>query len=124
MINLEVLEDKPVIDEELGDLLDEFKVVSSPSELSPFDSETHPVEELDVEGCPIKLLELVHSTLQPVEPFLCSLEQVPPVRVRNEVLRLPLPVNPVKVGAFSLKNRWENEEWHVTLRQTLMKVLL
>jgi hypothetical protein len=115
LVNFEVLKDEPVVVEEASDVLNEREVVGSPCELRSLDVNSHSAEELDVEGRSIESLKLRSTLLKPVEPLLCILEEVPPVRVRNEILGLPAPVNPVELGTLSLEDLWKDEKRHVTM---------
>lgn len=115
LIDLEVLEDDPVIVEKVGDVLDEDEVVSSPSKLRLPDLDPHPSEELDIEGRTIELFEFPHSFFQTVEAPLSILEKPSPVRIRNETCGLPAPVNPVELATLRFEDLWKDAEGHVTV---------
>jgi hypothetical protein len=115
LIDLEVLEDNPIITEKLGDVLDEGEVVRPPSKLRRLNIHSHPAEELDVERGTVELLKLVDGIFEPVEPSLRILEKVPSIRIRNEAFRLPPMIDSVEARALNVEDGREKTK-HVTVQ--------
>lgn len=122
MIDLEVLENGPVITVEIGDELNESEIIRSPSKLSSLDRPPHAIEELDVEGSPVELLKLVDCSFESIEPPLRIFEKVAPVRIRNEGLRHPPMIDSVEACSLNFEDGREKAK-HVTVQVTV-KVLL
>ena len=93
--------------------MNEFEVVGSPRELCTLDVEAHPSEEFDVEGRAIELLQFVKGPFEPVETPLRILKEIPPVRIRNEILGLPAPIDSVELGTLGSEDLWKDEKRHI-----------
>jgi len=74
----------------------------------------HPLEDSHVQMRSLEARQLILALFELLVPLLSVQQQVPPVGVRNEILRLPAIPNPVETGSLFVEDLVENWVRHVT----------